>query len=89
MKRIAVLQRRRQKVHGQILIADRPQEPADGERPDRCRARIRRRRKRSAVHHRVRDFDAGRLTLDDDLAGPPFDDRRESARIVAVGVIEL
>src|SRR3546814_20381691 len=44
---------------GQILVTDGPQEPHDRQRPDRCGATVARGGKRTAVNHRVTDFDAG------------------------------
>src|SRR3546814_5296550 len=66
---IVLPQRRRQQAIRQILVTDGPQEPHDRQRPDRCGATVARGGKRTAVNHRVTDFDAGGPSVGENASG--------------------
>ena len=67
--RIGRLHRRREQAIGNVLIADRPQEPHHRQRSDRSRAPVRCRRIRPAVDHGVGDFDTGGPAIGQYAAG--------------------
>ena len=73
----AAPQRRGQQCIRKVLVAHRSQEAFDRERADRRAAAVRRRGIRTAVHHRMRDLDAGRPAVREYTAGLAFEHRQQ------------
>src|SRR5438093_13142309 len=67
--RVGICERRWQKVCGEILVANRPQEPLNGTAADGGSTGIRCGRERPTMHHGVSHFNAGRKTIDQQTPG--------------------